>query len=346
MEWVRGEVIGQGSFGRVNLASVTKPNHVSSDTDTAVVVKSSHILNSSSLKNEKQVLVELGKCGRNIIQYLGDSISEENGSQYYNIFLEYASKGSLWDHLRKSEVKFGISEVKRFTRGILKGLCDVHESGFVHCDVKLQNVLVFEDEEVKIADFGLSRRVEDCKGNYGGQLRGTPLYMSPEMVAGTAGDVWAVGCAVVEMLTGKPAWECSPGSDVSCLLYRIGVCGECPRIPEGVCDEGRDFISKCFLKDPKERWTVRMLLDHPFVSGYDDVVQLEKRFMSPRCPFEFPQWESTENLSIGSGSIEYSFLQELDIMCWSSVSSRFESELSSSNLVPTWDDSNEWISIR
>ncbi|XP_074308777.1 mitogen-activated protein kinase kinase kinase 20-like [Silene latifolia] len=352
MEWIRGEVIGRGSFGTVNLAKLTKSNtnhQQQQQQNPSFVVKSSHVSNSSSLENEKKILTKLGNCHTNIIQYLGDSISEEKGTQFYNLFLEYASKGSLADYLRKSGGKFGNSDVKRYTKGILNGLSHVHENGFVHCDVKLQNVLVFEDGGVKLADFGLAKTVKD--NDSGSELRGTPLYMSPEILAGgkvtAAADVWAVGCAVAEMVSGLPVWEYSPENDVSGLMYRIGVLGECPKIPESLCDEGRDFLSKCFLKDPKERWTASMLLDHPFISGCDGDNDglIEKPSVSPKCPFEFPDWESVEQSSFGSGSVESFDFQESDISSWSSISSRFDEELVSER-VPDWSELTGWITIR
>ncbi|KAL9241569.1 hypothetical protein vseg_015669 [Gypsophila vaccaria] len=344
MEWIRGEVIGRGSFGTVNLATMTE---TSTSETSSVVVKSSHISNSSSLRNEKEVLTKLGNEHTNIVKYLGDCVTQGE----YNLFLEYASSGNLTDYVKKTGGRLGVSHVRRFTREILKGLCHVHELGFVHCDIKPDNVLVFEDNSVKLADFGMSRRVEE--GGLG--CTGTPLYMSPEVVVGGsevtgAVDVWAVGCVVVEMVTGGSVWECEPGCDVAGLFYRIGVRGECPRIPGDLCEEGRDFLRMCFLKDPNLRWSARMLLDHPFVAGFEGGELVEKKgtvSVSPKCPFEFPDWESSECSSVGSGSVE-----SFDL-CLSSfedksnnVSCRFEEELVSGDQVPDWNVSNGWFFVR
>ncbi|XP_021714321.1 mitogen-activated protein kinase kinase kinase 17-like [Chenopodium quinoa] len=338
MEWVRGEIIGRGSFGTVNLA-IPKSN------STQYVVKSAQVSNSFSLKSEKEILSELSIINHpNIVRCLGDSLSLESGTQHYNLFLEYASKGSLADQLKLSGGKFEFSEVKNYTKSILKGLSHLHESGIVHCDIKLQNILVFEDGTAKIADFGLAKKVSNEVG--GNQLRGTPLYMSPEIVAGgkveSPADVWALGCAVVEMVTGKPAWEISPESDVSSLLYRIAIGGESPKIPGNLCSEGRDFIEKCFIKNPNERWTAQMLLDHPFVSGLKEEDQ--RPTVSPRCPFDFPDWQS------GSGSDSESvssvgFSEESWCPTWSPVSRQLEEQLVSDR-VPNWGDSNDWIIVR
>ncbi|XP_047177243.1 mitogen-activated protein kinase kinase kinase 20-like [Vigna umbellata] len=94
----------------------------------------------------------------------------------------------------------------------MEGLKHIHEQGFVHCDVKLQNVLVF-DGEVKIANYELAKEKGEKQGKC--EFRGTPLFMSSESVNDNEyeppADIWALGCAVMEMVTGKPAWDVSNG---------------------------------------------------------------------------------------------------------------------------------------
>ncbi|KAL2230234.1 UNVERIFIED_CONTAM: Mitogen-activated protein kinase kinase kinase 20 [Sesamum indicum] len=114
---------------------------------------------------------------------------------------------------------------------------------------------------MKIADFGLAKRDGRRKGAMMGfELRGTPLYMSSEMVAGGEQgppvDIWALGCVVAEMLSGNPAWRCS---DIAELMMRIEVGEEVPEIPRSLSEEGRDTLGKCFVKDPSKRWTAEML---------------------------------------------------------------------------------------
>lgn len=350
MDWVRGDTIGRGSFGTVSLAI---PKNNFSQITTPIVVKSSEVTSSASLRNEKRVLSKLGNNHPHIIRFLGDSLSSEKGVHLFNIFLEFAGKGSLADHLRISGGKFGLSDVMKYTKSILKGLCYIHEQGFVHCDVKLQNVLLFDDGVAKIADFGLAKRASEKTGC---QLRGTPLYMSPEIIAGgeaeSPADIWALGCAVIEMVSGEPAWSCSPECDVSALLYKIGVAGESPEIPRNLCPDGTDFLEKCFAKDPKERWTAPSLLDHPFLSGFADPCcsncdDDEPASVSPRCPFEFSDWESTEESS--SSSMEcfnpHGSAQEIEFSGRSSILRRLD-QLGSDEMVPHWSDQDGWVNVR
>lgn len=342
---MRGDTIGRGSFGTVSLAIPI--NNYFSLFPNPIVVKSSEFTNSGSIRNEKEVLSQLGNNHPHIIHFFGHSISlsSAKGAHFYNLFLELAGKGSLADHLRFSGGKFESCDVKRYTESILKGLSYIHQQGFVHCDIKLQNILLFDHGVAKIADFGLAKRV--LEKETGCQLRGTPLYMSPEIVAGgevgSPADIWALGCSVVEMVSGKPAWNCSPECDVSALLYKIGVTGESPEIPGNLCHEGKDFLQKCFAKDPKERWTARMLLDHPFLSGFSD----QPASISPRCPFEFSEWESIEESSSSTSMQSFDplgFANDFEISGRRSVFEQLGSE--EEEVVPHWSDEDGWVNVR
>ncbi|XP_044469884.1 mitogen-activated protein kinase kinase kinase 20-like [Mangifera indica] len=346
MDWVRGDVIGHGNFGSVSLA-VTRKN--CSRFPSLMAVKTCQDSCSSSLKNEKEVLDELGCCPQ-IVGCFGGGYSVENGERFYNLFLEYASRGSLADWLRKNNGKLQESDVKRYTRSVLKGLRHIHAKGFVHCDIKLQNLLVFDQDEAKIADFGLAKKSGTENKQEKFECRGTPLFMSPEAVNDNEyeppGDIWALGCAVVEMITGKPAWNFKDGGNVFGLLIRIGVGDELPVIPGELSEEGKDFLVKCFVKDPKQRWTADMLLNHPFVSvdsSFDDhgdeifTLKEEEIEESPRSPFDFPGWISVQSSIRTSGDSSF-------------VSSRncFLDRIRqlAGDERPSWADSESWVTVR
>ncbi|CAA3015954.1 mitogen-activated kinase kinase kinase NPK1-like [Olea europaea subsp. europaea] len=349
MDWVRGEKLGFGSFGNVNLAV---PRKKSSQITPLMAVKSCVVSQSASLMNEKLVLDELNDCPE-IIRCFGECFSYENGEKLYNVLLEYASGGNLADKLKNSsDQRIPESEVRCYTKTLLKGLHYIHKVGYVHCDIKLQNILLCQDGGVKIADFGLAKRAgrkEEGVSSY--ELRGTPLYMSPEMVAGgkqdTPADVWALGCVVAEMVTGTPAWR---SSDLTALLMRIGVGEEVPDVPGNLSEEGKDFLEKCFVKDPSKRWTADMLLNHPFVADqdFDDTENIAST--SPRCPFDFPDWASSVT---SFPSPEYSPESNF----WFSSNSNLVSESRSispedrllgliSHQDPDWSVSDDWITVR
>nr|GMC62318.1 mitogen-activated protein kinase kinase kinase NPK1-like [Ipomoea batatas] len=339
MDWVRGETLGRGSFGKVSLA--VPRSHGIAGASPAMVVKSCGVSCFDSLMNEKAVLDELRGC-REVIQCFGDCYSFENGEKLYNVLLEFASQGALADKVKNSENRrLSETEIRKYSKALLRGLGYIHKFGYVHCDIKLQNILLCEDGEVKIGDFGLAKK--NGGKNLGCEIRGTPMYMSPEMVnggeQGPAADIWALGCAVAEMATGAPAWKYA---DVAGLLMRIGVGEEIPEIPGKLSVDGQDFLGKCFIKDPRKRWTAEMLLNHPFISGEENGATVSLREASasapspsPRCPFDFPDWvsESSSITSLPRPESEYSPADRLRGIV--------------SHQSPNWSqDSDEWVNVR
>ncbi|CAA0840969.1 mitogen-activated protein kinase kinase kinase 21 [Striga hermonthica] len=345
MDWVRGHKLGQGSFATVSLAVSSGGNP---SQPPLMAVKSCGASFCSSLSNEKSVLQEIGGCPE-IIRCFGDSFSLEKGERLYNVLLEYASGGSLADRVKKSGGQ-GLPEfeIRRYTRALLRGLKHIHGSGYVHCDVKLQNVLLGADGGVRIADFGLARRGGGAATPGGCELRGTPMYMSPEMVAGgeqgPAADVWALGCAVAEMATGRPAW--GGFSDAAALMMRIGVGDRVPEAPGNLSGEGRDFLEKCFVKDPSRRWTAEMLLGHPFVGGDEGGASAS---ISPRCIFDYPE-EWVSDCSPITCTPQQGYFGEVDLWSPNEPSSKTEAAARLAKLVsergPDWSVSDGWITVR
>jgi serine/threonine protein kinase len=365
MEWVRGEPVGHGSFATVYLAT---PRRSPDQAPPLMAVKSSELSFSASLKNEKRVLDQLSTCPQ-IIRCLGEDHSVENGEEFYNVFLEYASGGSLADQVKSRGGSLPESDVRRHAKSILLGLREIHAKRFVHCDIKLQNILVFGNGAIKIADFGLAKKAKQKQSTEEkrAEVRGTPLYMSPESVNEneyeSPADIWALGCAVVEMVTGKPAWSCGPQVNIFELLLRIGVGEEVPQVPKELSFEGKDFLEKCFVKDPRKRWTAEMLLDHPFVAAHDDhdTVPLgdkdepTKSSSSPRSPFDFPDWVSVQSSVVtspesspDSGKL---FDWEMNFGSCSPASSSLSSPVDRlqqlvTDDAPNWSFSESWVIVR
>lgn len=356
MDWVRGETVGHGSFGKVSFAIPRKQSALFSP---LMVVKSSSASSSATLMNEKIILDELKECPQ-IINCFGDSYTYENGEKLYNVLLEYASGGALSDKLKNSgDHRLPEFEVRKYTKGLLRGIHYIHKSGFVHCDIKLPNILLGENGQVKIADFGLAKRTESKKDEqFRCELRGTPMYMSPEMVTGgeqdTPADIWAFGCVVAEMATGNPVWRCS---DITKLLMTIGLCDQFPEIPEKLSEEGKDFLGKCFVKDPRKRWTAEMLLSHPFVANQDETVTLNDErcyngtpSTSPRCPFDFPDWVSNDSaestLTCSITSLPSPAFQESMSLSDGSWSERLLGLVDEHGPESEWSTADGWVNVR
>ncbi|XP_059624772.1 mitogen-activated protein kinase kinase kinase 20-like [Cornus florida] len=276
--WLRGTMIGKGSFGSVYFAVSKKPRLRHSYLPSIIAVKSAEVSGSGSIQKEREVLSNIQWCPY-IIQCFGDEITtSENGQMVYNLLLEYGCGGTLGGLIKKSNgCGLPESDVRCYTRSILRGLYHIHKCGYVHRDIKPENIILLPITtgavtkfKAKIGDFGLAKRME----KFDPYLRGTPLYLSPEAVVDNIqeppSDIWALGCIVLEMLTGKLPWDTKEDQDAESLLCQIGKGCTLPIIPSNISKEGRDFLKGCFVRTAKFRLTAEMLLNHPFIEGLVD----------------------------------------------------------------------------
>ncbi|KAJ0244879.1 Mitogen-activated protein kinase kinase kinase 13 [Hirschfeldia incana] len=283
--WVRGTCIGRGCFGAVSTA-VSK-----TDGEVLFAVKSVDLATClpaqlESLENEISVLRSL-EPHPHIVRFLADGVSREGTASFRNLHLEYTPEGDVAQNVIDETL------LRRYTACLVSALRHVHSRGYVHCDVKARNVLVSSRSSgVKLADFGSAIRVSKRMATGKITPRGSPLWMAPEVIRGEyqgpESDVWSLGCTVIEMLTGKPAWE-DLGVD---SLSRIGFSDEVPVVPVMKLSEtGRDFLDKCLKRDVSQRWSCDQLLQHPFLSQSHDSSHTES---SPRYVLDWVNSDEEE----------------------------------------------------
>ncbi|AEC08338.1 mitogen-activated protein kinase kinase kinase 14 [Arabidopsis thaliana] len=281
--WIRGSCVGRGCFGTVSkaLSKIDGGLFAVKSIDLATCLPSQ----AESLENEIVILRSM-KSHPNIVRFLGDDVSKEGTASFRNLHLEYSPEGDVANGGIVNETL-----LRRYVWCLVSALSHVHSNGIVHCDVKSKNVLVFNGgSSVKLADFGSA--VEFEKSTIHVSPRGSPLWMAPEVVRreyqGPESDVWSLGCTVIEMLTGKPAWE-DHGFD---SLSRIGFSNDLPFIPVGLSELGRDFLEKCLKRDRSQRWSCDQLLQHPFLcQDHHDSFFTES---SPRCVLDWVNSEFDE----------------------------------------------------
>ncbi|CAI9106080.1 OLC1v1005138C1 [Oldenlandia corymbosa var. corymbosa] len=292
VSWKRGRLLGEGGFGAVFIA--TMKHHHPAASPKVRAVKSAEVSNSDSLRLEKKVLSRLVGCP-NIIQCLGEEVTRGvNGSEVYNILLEYGSGGSLAERIYNSRGKGLLEyEVQWYTRSILKGLMKIHGAGFVHRDLEPDNILLVPRNResclpkfnAKICDFGLAKPAnQDRKKKRKLSDRtwwGTLMYLGPEAVREARqeppGDMWALRCVVLETLTGIAPWyldeKALPPAEQEgdYLLKKLHGGRAAPKIPEQLSKDAKSFLKCCFYRTPKNRATAKTLLfGHPFVNGLRD----------------------------------------------------------------------------
>ncbi|KAF8095298.1 hypothetical protein N665_0337s0006 [Sinapis alba] len=269
--------LGKGSFGSVSLYQGLSDD----GTVISVAVKTSDSKHAESLFREVQILSEFRGCPRIVQCYetrVKASLNQLNGCVEYKIPLEYARGGSLSSFINKfKDNKLPDPLIRDFTRMLLQGLATIHAHGYVHCDLKPDNILVFPSYvnnnngslrssfQLKISDFGLSRREGDSSWwSPSRPFAGTSIYMSPNSVSyGETGkdlDLWSLGCCVLEMYTGEGPWW-HKNYEVDDLIK-----GQEPLIPSDLPLEAKLFIMTCFAPGTKD---ASRLLKHIFVHGDD-----------------------------------------------------------------------------
>ncbi|KAG8494389.1 hypothetical protein CXB51_012057 [Gossypium anomalum] len=330
MDWTRGRTIGRGSTATVFVATV--------DQSRVFAVKSSELSLSESLRKEQRILSTLS-CPH-VVGYKGCDISSENGKLLYNLFLEYAPRGTVMDAIQKHGGYLEEATVRSYTRGILLGLEFLHSRGIVHCDIKGQNVLV-TDDGVKIADLGCARRADEAS-SAAWSIAGTPVYMAPEVARGEqqgcSADVWALGCTVIEMAAGRSPWP--DVSDPVSALYRIGFSSDVPEIPTNISKQAQDFLSKCLRRDPADRWSATQLLSHDFVveSKFPVKETDGSKSETPNNVLHPNIWDSMEELEtvqIPSNKPIMERLRQLG-----------EDNLVLSSKIPNWECDENWLTVR
>jgi serine/threonine protein kinase len=126
------------------------------------------------------------------------------GDEAY-IVMPYAAGGTLLQKLRNVQ-RFSLSQTGRYLEQLAAGLDYAHNLGVIHRDIKPQNILLFNEDQLVIADFGLAKVLTDTEAFSNTRASGTPSYMAPEQFRGKvsrASDVYSLGVVIYQMLTGQ-----------------------------------------------------------------------------------------------------------------------------------------------
>ncbi|XP_026573051.1 mitogen-activated protein kinase kinase kinase 3 isoform X3 [Pseudonaja textilis] len=175
------------------------------------------------------------------------------------------SKGSVKDQL-KAYGALTENVTRKYTRQILEGVCYLHSNMIVHRDIKGANILRDSVGNVKLGDFGASKRLQTiCMSGTGiRSVTGTPYWMSPEVISGEGygrkADIWSLACTVVEMLTEKPPWA---EYEAMAAIFKIATQPTNPQLPTHISEPCRDFLRQIFV-EARRRPSAEELLQHHF----------------------------------------------------------------------------------
>lgn len=250
--------LGRGSYGSVYMATLR-------ETGAVVAVKIIPLTDNDEIEGIQKEIAILRDCNHpNIVKYYGSC----RAADALWIAMEYCAGGSVSDVMHAVGRPLEEEMIAYICGEALKGLTYLHSTGRVHRDIKCGNILLTEQGDVKLADFGVAAQLTSTLSKRNTFI-GTPHWMAPEVIQSSnydgKVDVWALGITAIEMAeTYPPRWRVNPNR-VIFMVVRDPAPHLCKR--EQWTLSFQDFISQCLKKDPKSRPTTRLLQQHRFVSA-------------------------------------------------------------------------------
>lgn len=259
----RHEELGRGGF-----ATVYRVTEQSAGKEYALkVVPKERITKPKAIEKMKsEIAIQASLNHPNVLRSYA---SFEDAVNYY-IVIELCPGHSVRDLVRKNG-HLPESEASKITHEVLEGLSYLHDNRVIHRDLKLENFLLGSDGKIKIADFGLSAKLDyDDEKKF--TVCGTPNYLSPEILTSASKghsyevDIWAIGVCVYAMLIGRPPFETARTK----LTYEhIKACSyHFPAEPH-ISSQAKDFIQSTLQLKPELRPNAQELLIHPFIQSRD-----------------------------------------------------------------------------
>ena len=291
-----GRLIGQGAFGKVNLGL-----HIL--TGRFVAIKS---FNKNKLKNERarnKIYHEINLMRNlkhsSVVQLL-DTFETE---KYILLIMENIAGGDLLSFVKK-RTKLNEKMSKFIFKQILQALKYIHSKHIVHRDIKLDNVLIDLNNNIKLCDFGVGKMIHENEVLL--DQCGTPAYIAPEILVnkgydGFSVDVWSSGVVLYTMLSGMVPFKANNLSDLQNMI----ITGSFKEI-HGISKDCNDLLHKLLQVNPKKRITIDEALNHPWIQGVEgdnkltlftkaEMVLLSKNYFDYRkCTKE----EMIENFSL------------------------------------------------
>ncbi|KAH8693596.1 hypothetical protein BGW36DRAFT_300537 [Talaromyces proteolyticus] len=263
-----GRLVGKGSFGKVYLAKHKLTNN------SKVVLKSSNKEDSNlarEIHHHRQFL-------HPHIARLYEVIVTEN---LVWLVLEYCPGDELYNYLLNNG-PLPVEKVQRIFAQLVGAVAYVHSKSCVHRDLKLENILLDKNGNVKLCDFGFTREYVG-KSSHLQTFCGTICYSAPEMLkgekyAGEKVDVWSLGIILYALLAGELPYDDDDDQETKAKILK-----EEPNYNEKFPDEARSLISLLLSKRPLLRPTLADILAHPFLGehGVEQQTILERSRPSP-----------------------------------------------------------------
>ncbi|XP_037563204.1 serine/threonine-protein kinase mig-15-like isoform X7 [Dermacentor silvarum] len=281
------EVVGNGTYGQVYKGRHTKTGQLA-----AIKIMDVTEDEEEEIKLEINVLKKYSHH-RNIATYYGAFIQKSPPGKDDKLWLvmEYCGAGSVTDLVKSTKGQSLKEEwIAYICREILRGLSHLHANKIIHRDIKGQNVLLTDNAEVKLVDFGVSAQLDRTIGRRNTFI-GTPYWMAPEVIAcdenpdatyDNRSDLWSLGITALEMAESQPPL---------CDMHPMRALFLIPRNPPPRLKSRKwakkfhSFIETVLVKDYQQRPYTEQLLKHPFIKDQptERQVRIQLKDHMDRC---------------------------------------------------------------
>ncbi|KAJ1735837.1 hypothetical protein LPJ61_000343 [Coemansia biformis] len=278
------QTIGEGEFAKVKLAV-----HKDSGDEVAIkLIKKESIDTEVKLSKIKREIAALKAVNFRYIVRLYDIIETE---RYIGIVIEYASGGELFDHILAHR-QLKENDACRLFAQLIAGVTYLHTSNIVHRDLKLENLLLDRNRNIKITDFGFANQFRGPGDDLMSTSCGSPCYAAPELVVsdgpyvGTAVDIWSCGVILYAMLAGYLPFDDDPsnpeGDNIN-QLYKYIL--STPLVfPEHVSSLARDLLRRMLVPNPRQRASLAEIKAHEWLRPY--AITFAPQPMLPATPLQ------------------------------------------------------------
>lgn len=261
-----GRLIGKGSFGKVYLATHKLTN------GSKVVLKSAN-------KDDSNLAREIHHHRQFVHPHIARLYEVIVTESLVWLVLEYCPGDELYNHLLNTGAMEAEKVQKIFTQ-LVGAVSYVHQKSCVHRDLKLENILLDKNENVKLVDFGFTREYEG-RMSYLQTWCGTLCYSAPEMIkgekyAGEKVDVWSLGIILYALLCGELPFD---EDDEAATKQRI--LKEDPKYPETLPPQARELIGSLLSKRPILRPGLSEILQHPWLISHAPQQQAILKLQQP-----------------------------------------------------------------
>ncbi|KEG10945.1 protein kinase [Trypanosoma grayi] len=274
------ELVGEGSFGKVYKARRKGTGHVVA---MKFILKKGK--NDKELLNLRSEIEIMTKLNHDNIITLFEAFETQ---QEFVVVMEYA-QGELFEIL-EDDKKLPEDVVQRIAKQLVQALHYLHSNRIMHRDMKPQNILIGQNGSVKLADFGFARSMS-YNTMVLTSIKGTPLYMAPELVQeqpyNHCADLWSLGCILYELFYGKPPFYTNH-------LYKLinQIVNDPVKFEEPISPDFKSLLKGLLTKSFSARLNWPHLLNHPFVA----IAEEDRKWQTPIKQHDVVMKERMERL--------------------------------------------------